>query len=60
MTDKQKTTIMAQFNFNGPMFTIRDNKNVTLDGEPITNEEAERILNNNQQSLQLWKLSSDM
>lgn len=51
---------MAQFNFNGPMFTIRDNKNVTLDGEPITNEEAERILNNNQQSLQLWKLSSDM
>lgn len=37
---------MAQFNFNGPMFAIRDNKNVTLDGEPITNEEAERILNN--------------
>lgn len=37
---------MKAFNFNGPMFTIRDNKDVTLDGKPITNEEAERILNN--------------
>ena len=37
---------MENLKINGPMFVIRDNKNVTLDGTPITNEEAERILNN--------------
>lgn len=37
---------MTKIKIKGKMFAISGNKNITYNGKPITNEEAERVLNN--------------
>lgn len=37
---------MAKIEIKGKMFNISGNQKVTCNGKPITNEEAEKMLNN--------------